>query len=63
MGSASWRYATSTRPEPTLTETHLIPLVLFAAMGREPSIKIFGNEYPFAMDTLPSVCGCSFAVR
>jgi UDP-arabinose 4-epimerase len=27
-------------------ETHLIPLVLFAAMGREPSIKIFGNDYP-----------------
>jgi UDP-glucose 4-epimerase len=26
-------------------ETHLIPLVLFAAMGREPSIKIFGNDY------------------
>jgi UDP-arabinose 4-epimerase len=27
-------------------ETHLIPLVLFAAMGREPSIKIFGHDYP-----------------
>jgi UDP-glucose 4-epimerase len=27
-------------------ETHLIPLVLFAAMGREPAIKIFGNDYP-----------------
>jgi UDP-glucose 4-epimerase len=27
-------------------ETHLIPLVLFAAMGREPSIKIFGDDYP-----------------
>jgi UDP-arabinose 4-epimerase len=27
-------------------ETHLIPLVLFAAMGREPSIKIFGKDYP-----------------
>jgi UDP-arabinose 4-epimerase len=27
-------------------ETHLIPLVLFAAMGREPLIKIFGNDYP-----------------
>jgi UDP-arabinose 4-epimerase len=26
-------------------ETHLIPLVLFAAMGREPSIKIFGQDY------------------
>jgi UDP-glucose-4-epimerase GalE len=27
-------------------ETHLIPLVLFAAIGREPSVKIFGNDYP-----------------
>jgi UDP-arabinose 4-epimerase len=27
-------------------ETHLIPLVLFAAMGRQPSVKIFGNDYP-----------------
>jgi UDP-arabinose 4-epimerase len=26
--------------------THLIPLVLFAAMGREPSTKIFGKDYP-----------------
>ena len=24
----------------------LIPLVLFAAMGRTPSIKIFGHDYP-----------------
>ena len=27
-------------------ETHLIPLVLFAAMGRQPSIKVFGTDYP-----------------
>ena len=27
-------------------ETHLIPLVLFAAMGRKPSVKIFGGDYP-----------------
>jgi UDP-glucose-4-epimerase GalE len=27
-------------------ETHLIPLVLFAARVREPSIKIFGSDYP-----------------
>jgi UDP-arabinose 4-epimerase len=27
-------------------ETHLIPLVLFAAMGRERSVNIFGNDYP-----------------
>jgi UDP-arabinose 4-epimerase len=27
-------------------EPHLIPLVLFAAMGRRPSVKIFGHDYP-----------------
>ena len=27
-------------------ESHLIPLVLFAAFGRRPSVKIFGNDYP-----------------
>jgi UDP-arabinose 4-epimerase len=27
-------------------ETHLIPLVLLAAMGRQSSVKIFGNDYP-----------------
>ncbi len=27
-------------------ETHLIPLVLFTAMGRVPAINIFGNDYP-----------------
>lgn len=27
-------------------ETHLIPLVLQAAAGKHPSIKIFGNDYP-----------------
>jgi UDP-arabinose 4-epimerase len=32
-------------------ETHLIPLVLFAAMGRERSIKIFGHDYPTADGT------------
>jgi UDP-arabinose 4-epimerase len=26
-------------------ETHLIPLVLATAMGRAPSIKVFGNDY------------------
>lgn len=32
-------------------ETHLIPLVLFAGMGRRNSIKIFGNDYPTADGT------------
>jgi UDP-arabinose 4-epimerase len=27
-------------------ETHLIPLVLLAAMGRRPRVKLFGNDYP-----------------
>jgi UDP-arabinose 4-epimerase len=27
-------------------ETHLIPLVLFAALGYKPSIEIFGDDYP-----------------
>lgn len=26
-------------------ETHLIPLVIMAALGREPSIRIFGSDY------------------
>lgn len=27
-------------------ETHLIPLVIYAAMGRRPHIEIFGEDYP-----------------
>jgi UDP-arabinose 4-epimerase len=27
-------------------ETHLIPLALLAALGRQPSIKVFGSDYP-----------------
>jgi UDP-glucose-4-epimerase GalE len=27
-------------------ETHLIPLVIFAAMGKRPHIEIFGTDYP-----------------
>jgi UDP-glucose-4-epimerase GalE len=27
-------------------ETHLIPLVIYAAMGRRPHIEIFGTDYP-----------------
>ena len=27
-------------------ETHLIPLVLFAAMGRQKSVNVFGNDHP-----------------
>jgi UDP-glucose 4-epimerase len=32
-------------------ETHLIPLALFAALGRQPSIKVFGSDYPTADGT------------
>ena len=32
-------------------ETRLIPLVLFAAMGRQPSIEVFGSDYPTADGT------------
>ena len=32
-------------------ETHLIPLVLDAAMGRRPSISVFGSDYPTADGT------------
>jgi UDP-glucose 4-epimerase len=27
-------------------ESHLIPLILKVALGKSPSIKIFGNDYP-----------------
>jgi UDP-glucose 4-epimerase len=32
-------------------ETHLIPLVLDAAMGRKPEVRIFGTDYPTADGT------------
>lgn len=32
-------------------ETHLIPLVIDAAMGRRPPLKVFGNDYPTADGT------------
>jgi UDP-glucose-4-epimerase GalE len=32
-------------------ETHLIPLVLDAAMGRRPAISVFGDDYPTADGT------------
>lgn len=27
-------------------ETHLIPLILYAALGRRPEVKIYGTDYP-----------------
>lgn len=38
--------ATELRGEHHDPETHLIPLVLFAAQGRRPGISIFGDDYP-----------------
>jgi UDP-glucose 4-epimerase len=35
-----------TRGEAHDPETHLIPLVLDVALGRRPSIRIYGNDYP-----------------
>jgi UDP-glucose 4-epimerase len=35
-----------TRGEAHEPETHLIPLVLDVALGRRPSIRIFGDDYP-----------------
>jgi len=32
-------------------ETHMIPLTLFAALGRRPDIKMFGSDYPTADGT------------
>lgn len=53
MKSISLRYfcAAGADPEGELgedhtPETHMIPLTLFAALGRRPDIKMFGSDYP-----------------
>ncbi|MEP6923662.1 MAG: UDP-glucose 4-epimerase GalE [Pyrinomonadaceae bacterium] len=38
--------ATATRGEDHAPETHLIPLVLEAALGKRPHIAVFGDDYP-----------------
>lgn len=38
--------ATETRGEHHAPETHLIPLILEAALGKRPHISIFGGDYP-----------------
>ena len=52
---SGWRCATSTRPAPIPDgeigedhdpETHLIPLVIGAALGTRPPVKVFGTDYP-----------------
>lgn len=53
LQSVALRYFNAAGAEPEGTngerhdpETHLIPLVLQAASGRRPSIKVFGTDYP-----------------
>jgi UDP-glucose 4-epimerase len=53
LRSASLRYfnAAGCEPEGRLgedhdPETHLIPLVIDAALGRRPDVAVFGNDYP-----------------
>jgi UDP-glucose 4-epimerase len=38
--------ATAERGEDRRDESHLIPLVLSAALGRRPAIEVFGTNYP-----------------
>jgi UDP-glucose-4-epimerase GalE len=52
-GYAALRYfnAAGARPDGSIgedhdPETHLIPLVIFAATGRRPHIEVFGTDYP-----------------
>lgn len=51
LGAISLRYfnvagASGTHGEDHEPETHLIPLVLWAASGRRPSVSVFGTDYP-----------------
>jgi hypothetical protein len=42
-------------------ETHLIPLVLLAALGRQSAINVFGNDYETLM-VLAYVIMCMSAI-
>jgi UDP-glucose 4-epimerase len=44
--NASGAHASGTIGEDHEPETHLIPLVIYAAMGRRPHIEVFGTDYP-----------------
>jgi UDP-glucose-4-epimerase GalE len=44
--NASGAAADGTIGEDHDPETHLIPLVIYAAMGRRPQIEVFGTDYP-----------------
>ena len=56
LRAASLRYfnaagAVSNHPERHSPETHLIPLAIDAALGRRPSLTLFGDDYPTADGT------------
>jgi UDP-glucose 4-epimerase len=58
LGYAALRYfnaagaaADGTIGEDHTPETHLVPLVLYAAQGKRPHIEIFGTDYPTADGT------------
>ena len=44
--NASGAAADGTIGEDHTPETHLIPLVIYAAMGKRPHIEVFGSDYP-----------------
>jgi UDP-glucose 4-epimerase len=44
--NASGAMPDGSRGEDHEPETHLIPLVIYAAMGRRPGISIYGTDYP-----------------
>jgi UDP-glucose-4-epimerase GalE len=44
--NASGAHPGGTIGEDHTPETHLIPLVILAALGKRPHIEIFGNDYP-----------------
>ncbi len=53
LKSVSLRYFNAAGTDPTgvlgedhSPETHLIPLVIDAALGRRPAVKVFGTDYP-----------------
>lgn len=53
LGFAALRYfnASGAHPDGTIgedhaPETHLIPLIILAALGKRPQIEIFGSDYP-----------------
>ena len=51
-GESAWLLpAPKPRAEAHEPESHLIPLILDVALGRRPSIKIYGDDYPTADGT------------